>query len=616
MPVGDPRQASAATETGTITNDAEVELPEGQEQRLAVVVQHEHGAELGLLTPDVPLTIGRGEPSILRINDRRLSRVHARFVLSDHRVTVEDLDSKNGSRIAGRRIDKAYLEIGDEVRLGGLPARIHALGSTGQSLRFEGDEPFRRAVEEESARARQFHRPFALLVVRAPRVQRGGDSASHEEHVHRWLERVHDRLRPVDRIAPYGSNAMQLLLPETGPEEALRIARAIATAPQGSGPSLVVGVSLYPGTAGTVEELIELARAAANRAGSEHPVEVTSTAPWFDSSTVAGDTVIAGAAMRGLLDTAHQVAASRVPVILQGETGTGKEVLARFLHDQGPRRAQRMVRVNCGAIPKELVESTLFGYERGAFTGAGQQKQGVFEEAHGGTVFLDEIGEMPLAAQVALLRVLETGSFSRVGASKEITVDVRIIAATHRDLEGMVAAGSFREDLYYRLNAILLAIPPLRERADELEPLVHRFLRLANEGNGRNVQGFESATLELLRAYSWPGNVRELKNAIERAVVVARGALLAPGDLPARVQAAGAVAERPVSKPSPAARAAPGLEPEGASRSHDQVRDYEANLLRETLVATGWNRTEAAKRLGLPVRTLSYRMQILGLKKP
>lgn len=614
MHLGHPRQASGATETEPMTNGAEAELAGDYEQRLAVVVHHENGAELGLLKPGVPLTIGRAEPSVLRINDRRLSRVHARFLLSDNRITVEDHGSKNGSWVAGRRIEKAFLEVGDELRLGGLSARIHALGRSGQSLRFEGDEAFRRAVDEEATRALQFHRPFALLVVRTARSRRDGAPPSLEEHVHRWLERVHGQLRPVDRIAPYGSDAVQLLLPETGPEEAVRIARALA-APRGSGPLLVVGVSLYPGAASTVEELVELARAAANRATPEHPVEVTSTAPWFDSSTVADGALIAGAAMRELLETARQVSASRVPVILHGETGTGKEVLARFLHEQGPRRAQRLVRVNCGAIPKELVESTLFGHERGAFTGAGQLKQGVFEEAHGGTVFLDEIGEMPLAAQVALLRVLETGSFSRVGASKELTVDVRVIAATHRDLEAMVAAGSFREDLYYRLNAILLAIPPLRERMDELEPLVHRFLRLANEGNGRDVRGLESATLELLRAYAWPGNVRELKNAIERAVVVSRGALLAPGDLPARVQAAGAT-QRPAPAPSPTERAAPGPKLEDANPAREQVRGFEAHLLQEALAATGWNRSEAAQRLGIPVRTLSYRMKVLGLKKP
>ncbi|WPB78335.1 sigma 54-interacting transcriptional regulator [Archangium violaceum] len=612
---GPPHPVSGATQTEPVTHGADSTLADGYEQRVAVVVHHEHGAEMGLLEPDVPLTIGRAEPSELCIKDRRLSRVHARFLLSGHRITVEDLGSTNGTWLAGQRIEKAELELGDELRLGGLPAQLHALGRSGKSLRLEGDERFRRLAEEEALRSRQFHRPFALLVVRAARAREDGAPASLAAHVHRWLERVQGQLRSVDRIAPYGADSVQILLPETGPEEALRIAHTLTAEPRNPGPRLVAGVSLYPGAAATVEELIELARAAANRARPERPVEVTSTAPWFDSGTVTEGTLISGAAMREPLALARQVSASRVPVILQGETGTGKEVMARFLHDQGPRRSGRMVRVNCGSIPRELVESTLFGHERGAFTGAEQSRKGVFEEADGGTVFLDEIGEMPLAAQVALLRVLETGSFQRVGSSRELSVDVRVIAATHRDLEGMVAAGSFREDLYYRLNTIILPIPPLRERVDELELLVHRFIRLANEGNGRDVRGLESATLELLRAYSWPGNVRELKNAIERAVVVASGALLAPGDLPARVRAPRA-AELPVSGPAPAEGGAASPRTEGAVQARRQVRGYETRILQEALVSTNWNRSEAAKRLGIPVRTLSYRMKVLGLKKP
>jgi DNA-binding NtrC family response regulator len=590
-------EASSTTQTDPVSNGAEVLLAEGYDQRLAVVVHHEQGAEMRVLAPEVPLTVGRGEPAGLRVVDRRLSRVHARFVFSGGRVSVEDLGSTNGCWIAGRRIEKAYLELGEEVLLGGLPARLHALSKTGQSLGLEGDERFRCSVEEEAARVRQFHRPLALLVVRASRTRAEGASAPSEGHIHRWMERVHGQLRPVDRMAPYGSDALQILLPETGPEEALRIARAIV-APHEQGARLVVGISLYPGAASTVEELIALTREAAHRASPEQPVEVSSVAPWLDSPAVADGSVVAGARMRELLVTARQVAAARVPVILHGETGTGKEVMARFLHDHGPRGAQRMVRVNCGAIPKELVESTLFGHERGAFTGALQLKKGIFEEAHGGTVFLDEIAEMPLTAQVALLRVLETGSFCRVGSNREISVDVRIIAATHQNLEERVAAGAFREDLFYRLNAITLALPPLRERIDEIEPLAQRFLTLANQQNGRAVQGIEPQALYRMRAYSWPGNVRELKNAIERAVVIARGALITPDDLPTRVQAAGV----PAQADPPEAR--------------KQVRDYEANILQEVLAATGWNRTEAAKRLGMPVRTLSYRMKVLGLTKP
>jgi transcriptional regulator with GAF, ATPase, and Fis domain len=304
-------------------------------------------------------------------------------------------------------------------------------------------------------------------------------------------------------------------------------------------------------------------------------------------------------------------------VVLHGETGTGKEVLARLLHEEGPRRGRRMVRVNCGAIPKDLLESTLFGHERGAFTGASQQQKGIFEEADGGTVFLDEIGELPLAAQAALLRVLESGTFCRVGSSREIAVDVRVVAATHRDMEAMVSSGAFRADLYYRLGGEVLEIPPLRARRDEVEPLAMRFLRMANEANGRSIEGFEPEALAAFAAYPWPGNVRELRNTVERAVVVARGASIGLADLPARIQArSGEPDHRPTGPIEEANRDTPLLALEETGPVREKLHGYEARMVREALEASGWNRSEAAKRLGIPARTLSYRMKVLGIRRP
>ncbi|QRK09332.1 sigma-54-dependent Fis family transcriptional regulator [Archangium violaceum] len=328
--------------------------------------------------------------------------------------------------------------------------------------------------------------------------------------------------------------------------------------------------------------------------------------------------ILTGRAMRKLAVLVERVAASRVPIVLHGETGTGKEVLSRLLHERGPRRARRMVRVNCGAIPKELVEGTLFGHERGAFTGAVHQQRGVFEEADGGTIFLDEIGELPLSAQAALLRVLETGSFSRVGSSREVTADVRIIAATHRDLEAMVEAGSFRADLYYRLSTLVLEIPPLRERLDELDSLARHFLMLANQANGRDVRNIHPQALARLRGYSWPGNVRELKNVIDRAVLVARAQTITEEDLPERLR------DQPNERPEPGEprgapppSAPPALAQQGEGASfRERLQHFEAGLLLEALQGAGWNQTEAARRLGLPVRTLSYRMKLLGLRRP
>ncbi|QSQ18989.1 sigma 54-interacting transcriptional regulator [Pyxidicoccus parkwayensis] len=577
-------------------------------------MHHASGVEALLLPPEVPRTIGRIEPADLRINDPTLSRVHARFLLSGNRVCVEDLGSTNGTWVGGRRIDKAEVEIGDELMLGKLLARVHALGPSGESLGIEGDEAFRCHVDEEAARARQFQRPFSLLVVRVARERSPGEISSLTDHVRYWVERLRAVLRPVDHLASYGSDAAQILLPETGAEEALKLARAIVAAARGADPRLYVGVASYPEAAGTVEVLIEKSRAAANRASAEQPVQAEVRAPWLESDALADDAIVAGPFMQELLETARRVASSRVPVVLHGETGTGKEILARFLHEQGPRRARRMVRVNCAAIPAHLVESTFFGHERGAFTGAVQQQKGIFEEADGGTVFLDELGELPHAAQAALLRVLETGSFFRVGSTREIAVDVRVVAATHRDLAAMAQAGSFRADLYYRLDTVTLEIPPLRQRLDEIEPLARRFLRLANEANGRKVQGIEASALGLLCAYSWPGNVRELKNAVERAVVVARGALITPDDLPVRVREAGSRKPEPVPTPPPAASMSPPGDDASALRA--RVQGYEAKLLREALESVGWNRAEAAKRLGMPLRTLSHKVKMLGLKKP
>ncbi len=292
-----------------------------------------------------------------------------------------------------------------------------------------------------------------------------------------------------------------------------------------------------------------------------------------------------------------------------------------------------MVSVNCAAIPAQLVESTLFGHERGAFTGAGQRQKGVFEEADGGTVFLDEIGELPLSAQAALLRVLETGRFSRVGSPREIAVDVRVLAATHRDLEAMRDAGAFRADLYYRLSVMVITIPPLRDCPEDIAPLARRFL--AQAAGGR-VHTIAPAALERLHAYGWPGNVRELRNAIERAALLARDDTLREADLPARVREASPSSAPAPSTPSilppgmqkaPVPPAPPSISSPPAPPPADgddsgigdlkaRLQDYESLIIFETLEAVGWNQSEAARRLGMPIRTLSHKVKVLGLKKP
>jgi DNA-binding NtrC family response regulator len=306
--------------------------------------------------------------------------------------------------------------------------------------------------------------------------------------------------------------------------------------------------------------------------------------------------IVAGAALSAVLRAAARAARSRITVLLQGETGTGKEVVARYIHAESPRAAGPMVAVNCGAIPRELVEGTFFGHERGAFTGAHQAQRGVFENAHGGTVFLDEIGELPPAAQVALLRVLETGRITRVGGGEERAVDVRVVAATHKNLAAMGEGGGFRRDLYFRLSAVTLDIPPLRDRREDVAPLARAFVRAANEVHGRQIEDITARALERLGAYAWPGNVRELRNVIERAVVLAEGSVIDERDLPDRL----------------AGRAPADAGPDDR-KLRARVQAYEAEIIRNALDAARGSRAEAARLLGMPLRTLAHRIKALGI---
>lgn len=318
-------------------------------------------------------------------------------------------------------------------------------------------------------------------------------------------------------------------------------------------------------------------------------------------------TVIASAVMRELYNTAERIAQARIAVLLLGETGTGKEIFARFIHDKSPRREQPIVTLNCGAIPSQLVESTLFGHEKGSFTGALNTQKGVFEAAEGGTVFLDEIGELPASAQAALLRVLETGRFQRVGTMREQKADVRLITATHKNLEALSARGEFRADLYYRLSGVVLELPPLRERPSEIEALAMHFLETESAQNGRSIRAFDPEALQCLKQYNFPGNVRELRNMIARAVVLAEGDRVRLRDLPKALSTTPARADALPEKPSNSE--------EARSELRDQLQRYEAETIRGALIAAHWKRADAALALGMPLRTLAHKIKMLGIKK-
>ncbi len=304
--------------------------------------------------------------------------------------------------------------------------------------------------------------------------------------------------------------------------------------------------------------------------------------------------ISASPAMARVLEQAVSASRSRATVLILGESGTGKEVLARAIHLAGPRRDRPFIAVNLAAIPETLAESELFGHEKGAFTGADRARAGRFETAEGGTLFIDEIGDAPQAVQIKMLRVLQERTVERIGSAKPVRVDVRIIAATHRDLESGMREGRFREDLFYRLNVLQIRIPPLRERREEIPLLADHFLRIFSEEESRPSAGMSTEALGWLSGYDFPGNVRELENMIHRAVVTAGDEGIQVEDL------------------DPAASSHPAQA--GPVTLPGKVEELEMRLIREALAAASGNQSEAARSLGISERHLRYRMKKYGMK--
>jgi two-component system response regulator HydG len=305
-----------------------------------------------------------------------------------------------------------------------------------------------------------------------------------------------------------------------------------------------------------------------------------------------GQMIGSSPSFRRMLTLVEQVADSSATILIQGESGAGKELVARTVHERSGRRNGPFVAVNCAALPETLLESELFGYEKGAFTGAAGRKDGRFELANGGTLFLDEVADLSLVTQPKILRMLQEGEFERLGGTRTIQVDVRIVAATNQDLADMVKERRFREDLYYRLNVITVRVPPLRERHEDIRLLAQHYLRVYAAKNGRTLDGFSNEALERLESYRWPGNVRELENLIERMVLLARKDRIDAEDLPEEI----AGVKRP---PRDAI-----LELVGTP-----LADVEQRLLDETLRITGGNKTQAAKLLGIDVRTVARKLE-------
>ncbi|MBM3810706.1 MAG: sigma-54-dependent Fis family transcriptional regulator [Acidimicrobiia bacterium] len=314
----------------------------------------------------------------------------------------------------------------------------------------------------------------------------------------------------------------------------------------------------------------------------------------YDFTSIIGESP----AMRAILDNIIRIGPNRSTVLLQGESGVGKDLIARAFHYHSPRRTRPFVKISCTAIPENLMESELFGYEKGAFTGATAAKPGKFELADTGTVFLDEIGDVPLSVQVKLLRVIQEREFERLGSNKTRQVDVRVIAATNVDLRKAIQDGSFREDLFYRLNVVPITIPPLRDRKQDIPPLVERFLKKFSEELGSAVSSISPEAMRVLTSYHWPGNVRQLENVIERSMLFSEGSRLEDGDVRLDGISAGS-----------AAATEEHFLPEGMT-----LDEYEQAIIREALRRAEGNKSQAARLLGLSRNALRYRLTQMGIE--
>lgn len=566
-------------------------------QGITLCIISRDGAANVPLKPGASVIIGRNPKNpngSCRIADRTLSAEHVRFTLEETGLVVEDLGSTNGTWSGGNRIKLANLQLGGEITLGdGVLVRVLSLlvGNSAPS-NLVGAIDFRNVVQEEHERASYSRRPFAILAVRT----RSASSATAPNGA--WAVKLQNHLQPLERICLYTPDTALVLLRERDEQQIKEIADALVGTRDDPNEKRCVGAAIYPRNATNVEKLITLALKALEDTNASRRVAYAGHSADTSTATENGKGPIFGAKMRALWHRNQQaVHARNASILLLGETGTGKDVLANEFHKRsagGPFKA-----LNCGSIAQHLIASTLFGHERGAFTSADRTQKGYFEEACKGTLFLDEIAELPLEAQATLLRALDTREITPLGATTPVKVDVRIIAATHKDLEAMVQQGSFRQDLYYRLNTVVINIPPLRERRDEIEPLARRFLREACKSNGLPMRDLSDEALAVLLAHSWPGNIRQLQNAIIRAAVLCPGTLIEVDDLPADIRQA-----KPASKGP------------GSSALRVTQAQTEKQTILDALHKHNGVQIAAANDLGIALSTLQRRIKKYGIALP
>nr|MBA3541853.1 sigma 54-interacting transcriptional regulator [Deltaproteobacteria bacterium] len=456
------------------------------------------------------VTVGRSHSVEIYVDDPIVSRRHA-ILSATPAPSIRDLGSSNGTRVLGQQLAPGTtqtLAVGDVVMVGSTALLIQRGAATVRPRRFWTQEHFEDRLREECSRAERTGSRFSVACLQVGRHV-------PDVVVRQLLART---LRTSDVVGECGRAMYAILIVDTQPGQSRVVINRIAA--DLSQVAAGWGVAEFPGDGKTGDELLAKAQIVADEPGP---------GPALSGSE---GRVVADAVTQELFRVADRIAAGDISVLILGETGVGKEVMAEEIHRRSPRRARPFLRLNCAALSETLLESELFGHERGAFTSAVAAKPGLLETADGGVVLLDEIGELPMSLQVKLLRVIEEKQVRRVGGLKSRLLDVRFLAATNRDLQEHAARGLFRMDLYYRLAGATLSIPPLRERPGDIEPLVRTFLLQASRHLGGQPATITTEALAALVAYRWPGNIRELRHVIERAVLLAGSAPITPAHLP------------------------------------------------------------------------------------
>jgi len=570
-----------------------------QGPRLRVV--SETGSSVHELPSSGVVIIGRDSESGVCIESPEISREHARLHFGSV-VELEDLGSSNGTIVRGEKLSpnsRVSLAVGDLIEIGQFTLFIQnsaRQNSNSHTRRLLPHGYFEARVETECARAERMGSMFAI----------GRLHVSRELSSEQILALFAGILRADDELASYGPGEFEYLLSDASMQ---RIHKVSARLRKGLGnldqaDTYRLGVAVYPRDGRSSEYLMAVACDAVR--GTDESVGPNQGFVVKDESMLKLHRLI------------ERIAKGSISVLILGETGVGKEITASLVHEKSKRLGKPFVQLNCAALSESLIESELFGYEKGAFTGAMRSKPGLLETAQGGTIFLDEVGELPHSTQVKLLRVLEERKVMRVGGLEPKSIDVRIVSATNRDLAVEIEEGRFRQDLFFRLNGISVTVPPLRSRVAEISELARFFVNQICELDQRtDIPIISNEAMRWFENYSWPGNIRELRNVIERAVLLADDAQILPEHLPLEHMKAPVLQSSPmVSELAEELAASTPVNLGSPKKLLNEIQEFEKNRIIEALMACDGNQTKAAKVLGIARRTLIKRLDLYGIPRP